>query len=157
MSLVSSQRLTPLHSHSSLPLGQLMVFLTNHCRYLTLPFFPLTIAIKHPALLFRFSARGLALSQDRLCELYLLGPISVSLLISKNFEFNMNVFIRFNSSMDCLIKVKNSRSLTNNGTILKREKKEKAKSKLKIFTAPTALGIGIPSLEHCKSSRKYYI
>lgn len=59
--------------------------------------------------------------------------------------------------MDCLIKVKNSRSLTNNGTILKREKKEKAKSKLKIFTAPTALGIGIPSLEHCKFSRKYYI
>lgn len=136
MSLVSSQRLTPLHSHSSLPLGQLMVFLTNHCRYLTLPFFPLTIATKHPDLLFRFSARGLALSQARLRELYLLGPISVSLLISKNFEFDMNVFVHFNSSMDCLIKVKNSRSLTNNGTILNREKKRKGKIQTENFHSP---------------------
>lgn len=37
------------------------------------------------------------------------------------------------------------------------KKKEKAKSKLKIFTAPTALGIGIRFLEYCMSSRKYYI
>lgn len=57
--------------------------------------------------------------------------------------------------MGCLVKMKNSRSLTNNGTILKREGKKKAKPKVKIFTAPTALDIDIRSLEYYMSSRKY--
>lgn len=79
-----------------------------------------------------------------------------SLLISKTFEFNVNLLIHFSSSTGYLIKMKESiGSLTNNGTILKRKKK--AKYKLKIFTAPTPLGIDIHSLEYCMFSRKYYI
>lgn len=38
-----------------------------------------------------------------------------------------------------------------------KEWKKKAKPKLKIFTAPTALDIDIHSLEYYMSSRKYYI
>lgn len=47
--------------------------------------------------------------------------------------------------MGCLVKMKNSQNLTNNSTILKREGKEKAKSKVKLFTTPTALYIDIRS------------
>lgn len=69
----------------------------------------------------------------------------------------MNIFLPFNYLMGCLVKMKNSRSLTNNGTILKREEKKKAKSKVKIFTTPTDLHIDICSLEYYMSSRKYRI
>lgn len=69
----------------------------------------------------------------------------------------MNSFPYFNYLMGCLVKMKNSKSQTNNGKVLKREGEKKAKSKVKIFPAPTALDIDTHSLEYYMSSGKYCI